>query len=450
MADNAPDTIRWQGFTHKELHRLLHEGSGPAASANPSRRWAEIAGMLTEVGQDLGHAINTSGSAWSGRAASAAYGNLGELVSWAQQSATGAAAMRQSVENQAEFLAKARAEMPVPEDAAPATPDPTGGAATQVLAAQHDNEPVEASSSTGAQRAFEVMTAYQHSTSTNTDGMAAFSTPSTVVGGPEVERHHRVGVVLNTLVGAIGIGVPAPPVEPVQEVEHHDGGHHHHHDWDSTTGASFDGDVIRPRVAPAPGSFTLAAPRGEWFPLGTIGWPGEDYLSYGRGGGRTSMPVGGMPSTSGPTSGGTGGLGGSGGLGGPGGTGGPGSGIPGSGGTPSGSGIGSAPGSGPHAADMTAAGPAAAAAGTPAAATPGAAAGTGSAGSSDPGRGALRRFGMDTIGSGQWFGDAPESEIRGATPTRRRRDHTPPQKITESVSIDGEEHQLPHNVIGES
>src|SRR5262245_44395861 len=111
MADNAADMTRWQGFTHKDLYRLLHEGGGPAASANPSRRWAEIAGMLTEVGQDLGSAITKSGTAWSGKAASAAYDNLGGLVSWAQQSATGAAAMRQSVENQAEFLAKARAEM---------------------------------------------------------------------------------------------------------------------------------------------------------------------------------------------------------------------------------------------------------------------------------------------------------------------------------------------------
>jgi PPE family protein len=451
MADTAPDATRWQGFTHKDLHRLLHEGAGPAASADPSRRWAEIAGTLSTVGQDLKQAIDRSGSAWSGRAAGAAYNSLGGLVDWAQQGATGATQMRQSVENQADYLAKARADMPTPEDAAPATPDPTGGAVQQVIAAQQDKEPVEASSSTGAQRAFEVMAAYQRNTNANTTGMAPFAAPGQLIGGPGVDHHKHGGVVLDTLVGPITVGAPlAPEPDDHDHHDHHDHqeqhGEHHHHDWDSTTGASFEGDVIRSRPpAPAPGSYTVAAPRGEWFLGATIGWGGEDYISYGRGtgGGRTSVPTGGMPTTTGgPTSGSPGSSGIS--------PGGPGSG----GGSTSGPGTGSAAGSGPHSADFqsAAAGQAAAAAGTPAAATPGAAAGTGSSGtasgSADPR--ALRRFGVDsTIGSGQWFGDAADYEVRGATPTRRRRDLTQPENITESVSVDGEEHQLPHNVIGE-
>ena len=59
----------------------------------------------------------------------------------------------------------------------------------------------------------------------------------------------------------------------------------------------------------------------------------------------------------------------------------------------------------------------------------------------------MRRFGVDTIGSGQWFGDAPEPEAVGGSPTRRRRDRD--ERLTEQVSIDGEEHNLPPTVIGE-
>ena len=92
----------------------------------------------------------------------------------------------------------------------------------------------------------------------------------------------------------------------------------------------------------------------------------------------------------------------------------------------------------------------AAAAGSPGAATPGAAAGAGfGGGGQDTHRGMMRRFGADAIGSGQWFGDSPDNEVRGASPTRRRRDFSESDRVTESVSIDGEEHRLPPEVIGE-
>jgi len=434
MAENAPDAIRWQGFTHKELYKLLHEGSGPAASADPSRRWAELAGTLTEVGQDLKHALDLSRASWSGTAAGSAYERLTSLVDWAQQTAADATAMRQSVENQADYLARARADMPVPEDMQPA---PTGDAA-QVLAAQRDKEPVDASSSTGAQRAFEVMTAYQRNTTTNTAAMADFHAPAELLGDLDlIRRGHGGGITITTPVISVEVPVPLPP-----PAEHHDHGYHHHQ-WDGTIGAGFEGELPH-RPVVAPGSFTAAGGPGHQPFLGpTIGWTsfGDEYSS---GSGRSSG--GGSGGAPAPRAGGTS-------VGAPV----PSTGTPGSpaGGAPSGSHLGTAAGAGPHSADFqsAAAGQAAAAAGTPAAATPGAAAGTGSAGTTsgttDPR--ALRRFGVDsTIGSGQWFGDSPDYEVRGAAPTSRRRfDPTKPDPVTESVSVDGEEHQLPHTVIGE-
>ncbi|MGH3759064.1 hypothetical protein, partial [Actinophytocola sp.] len=60
---------------------------------------------------------------------------------------------------------------------------------------------------------------------------------------------------------------------------------------------------------------------------------------------------------------------------------------------------------------------------------------------------ALRRFGMDAIGSSQWFGDGDEAVVGEST--RRRRDFRENAQVTESVSILGEEHKLPPNVIGD-
>jgi hypothetical protein len=54
----------------------------------------------------------------------------------------------------------------------------------------------------------------------------------------------------------------------------------------------------------------------------------------------------------------------------------------------------------------------------------------------------MRRFGMEAIGSSQWFGDGNEPVV-GASPRRRWDD------VTESVSIFGEEHKLAPNVIGD-
>ena len=59
---------------------------------------------------------------------------------------------------------------------------------------------------------------------------------------------------------------------------------------------------------------------------------------------------------------------------------------------------------------------------------------------------AMRRFGMEAIGSSQWFA---EEEEPVAGPRKRRFDLRESQEVTESVSILDEDHKLPPNVIGE-
>jgi hypothetical protein len=167
----------------------------------------------------------------------------------------------------------------------------------------------------------------------------------------------------------------------------------------------------------------------------------------GQGSGRTSTGTGG-PGTGAPGTGsGTGGPGTGSGAGTVNGAGSHRGGVPTA--SPGIGAAGSGLGAGVHSPDLQSAvaGQMAAAAGTPAAATPGVAAGTGTGLSGgDTARGPMRRFGMDTIGSGQWFGDAPEAV--GASPSRSR--YSRDERVTEQVSIDGEEHNLPPTVIGDS
>jgi hypothetical protein len=442
--------IRWQGFSHKELYRLLNEGTGPTASAEPSRRWADIASTLSEVGQDLQSAIDRSGSGWTGAAAGAARGVLAPLASWAQSTGESATGMRTGVENQGNFLATARAAMPVPEDAPPATPDPTVAPAAQVIASGSDQEPLEQATSTSAQKAVEVMTAYQHSTDANTGGLAEFSAPSSLADfGSGLHRHTGGGgIVISTPIVSIGIGGP-PQDEGDDHWDHGDHGDHgggHHDRWsDWGTDASSAAGYVEPRhtYLPAPGSYTGASPMGEPFfasaPLARLdegartgtgtGGPGS------AGGSNSSVGTGGGTGTGAPVASGTGANPGAAQRGG----------VPVAGG---GTGVGA------HPVDMQSAAATsqvAAAAGTPTAAAPGAAAaGAGGFGGSGGDNRMPRRLGMDPIGSGQWFGDpVPDvSTVGGASTTRRRRDFGA-DRVTESVSIDGEEHQLPPGVIGE-
>jgi hypothetical protein len=455
------DTTRWQGFTHKELHRLLNQGAGPTASADPSRRWAEIAAALTEVGEDLKTAIGRSGAGWSGRAAGAAYDRLSGLADWAQQTGTGASEMRVAVETQAEHLAKARAEMPLPEDVPPAQPDPTMAPALQVLGSQTDQEPVERAATAGQLKAFEVMAAYQRDTKANTGAMAAFSAPAELSGMSDIHRHRDGGISLTTPALSIGLGLvggllphgpDAPSTSPSGGHGHHGG---QHGGWGPPGGGAPD---VERRPAVLPGVLTGSTRGDDWHDdRGRFGGRGESRFGW------TSTGTGGLDLGTGPGSGT--GLGS--GLGSGSGTG---SGV--STGTGSGSGTGQvsstgghraggAPSAGPgigagaapgtvHSPDLQSAvaSQMAAAAGTPAAATPGVAAGTGTGLSGgDAARGPMRRFGMDTIGSGQWFGDAPDSEAVGASPSRSR--YSRDERVTEQVSIDGEQHNLPPNVIGE-
>ncbi|OLR90487.1 PPE domain-containing protein [Actinokineospora bangkokensis] len=459
-----PDEVRrWRGFTHEELYRMLHDGPGAQASADPSRRWAALHAALTEIGQDLGDSLSATGSQWAGRAAGAAYDKLAPLAVWAQAGATEAGAMRLLVENQADEVAKARAEMPAPEDVPAQQPDPATAPALTVVGVQNDAEPVEAARSAGEQKAFEVMAAYEQNTTTNLATAHGFAKP-TALAGVETGGHGTRGPGVNLGTGIANfVGNLLTPGHQDQHrpPQHHGGGWH---GGGEGTNPAYAGVVDRPR-------FTPRRPYGP--PVGA-GGPHGEFSGYlpgqgvpGRGDDdrdRERVVRGGAPSGSAnqagasaqadlPQSGGQGGQGGyqpSGHQGAP-------VSRPGPHGPGGFTGAGALGGD-----DFTAAG-AASAGSAPGAMNPAGAGaapvGAGGAGVPADNRMAPRRFGTEALGGSQWFGDAAESvaagggDAGGRQTGGRRRDFTaaaaePEQDFIESHDINGEDVHLPPGVIG--
>jgi hypothetical protein len=404
----ATDGTRWRGFSHKDLYKMLHDGPGATASAEPSRRWAEVASTLTEIGQDLRTALDLTGTGWTGPAAGTAYGRLATTVAWATAAGTSAAGMRTSVEDQAGHIAKARAEMPQPAEVPATAPDPTVAPAVQVLQAQTDAEAAEAAASSAEERAVEVMTAYETSTNATTGALAKFTRPEQLVASTGLHQGHGGGLLgfgLTVVSGLLGGGRRDDDRRPDNRGGGRGGG-------GGTHGASAPWDEPRRRPAmPAPGrmSATTSEPFLTGGPGGVPARQQEDTPRRGK-------VMGANPSGGGSGSGG---------------------GMPGKS-----AGLGMPGGEMQHAQQAAAASQAAAGshAGAPIAPAAGAPVGPQE-------KVAMRRFGMDAIGSSQWFGDT-EEPVPGQAP-RRRFDLRESEEVTESVSILDEEHKLPPNVIGE-
>lgn len=410
---------------------MLHDGPGAAASAEPSRRWGEISSTLTEIGQDLQKALDLTGAGWSGPAAGAAYDRLATTVEWAAETGANAGAMRTSVEEQAEHIAKARAEMPKPEEVPATQPDPTVAPAAQVAQTQTDLEPTEAAAATGAEKAVEVMTAYETNTNSTTAALSSFSTPADLL--PRGDMHQKGGGLLGILPtlpsGLLGGGRRDEERHGRRPSEHRGGGGGgggggwHHSPGTSGASSRWQEGSRRPlptaTPTPGPGKLMNAALDPLIAPNQGGNRSQEERNSSGRGNGSGNGPGNGSGS----------------------GNGGPGNGAP------------------PRPGSSTTGG------GLPPAELQQAAAASQAAANANPGAGAplapgagapmggaqdkmgMRRFGMDAIGSSQWFGDDGDPVV-GQSP-KRRFDVKESEEVTESVSILGEEHKLPPNVIGD-
>jgi hypothetical protein len=172
---------RWQGYSHQELFEQINRGPGAEGSTDSVRRWTELTRALGEIDAGLASALASAMGGWQGEAADSARGGLRPLGEWAVEAQQAADTMRQRAEQQAEFVSKARADMPPPVAVTAEKPNPAVSLLTHLFGGQTDFEAQEAQQNAAEQRAFEVMRTYESSTTANTTSLASFTAPPQVV-----------------------------------------------------------------------------------------------------------------------------------------------------------------------------------------------------------------------------------------------------------------------------
>jgi len=176
-----PDGHRWNGYSHEELYRQINSGPGPKASHASMERWQGVSAALVEINNELYTGVMKSGATWEGKAADTARAGLNPLAAWADDARTGADVMRVSAEMQADFISKARSDMPAPVPVSAEDPGKILSALTHLVGGQTDYEVQEKGHSAAEQRAREVMATYASSTTTNTSTLGQFHQPPQLV-----------------------------------------------------------------------------------------------------------------------------------------------------------------------------------------------------------------------------------------------------------------------------
>ncbi|NHD19053.1 MULTISPECIES: PPE domain-containing protein [unclassified Actinopolyspora] len=172
---------RWQGYTHAELFEMLHQGPGPEASDPPARRWSELGRALEDIDSGMTAALRAAAEGWEGRASESARAALSPLGEWAGRAREAAERMRSCSEQQAECVAKARAEMPPPVEVRAEEPSGLTSALVHLFGGQTDYEQQERQQDAAEQRAFDVMRTYQASSEANATSLASFEQPPQLV-----------------------------------------------------------------------------------------------------------------------------------------------------------------------------------------------------------------------------------------------------------------------------
>ncbi|NYH79346.1 hypothetical protein FHR84_002680 [Actinopolyspora biskrensis] len=172
---------RWQGYTHAELFEMLHQGPGPEASDSSVRRWSELGRALEDIDSGMVAALRAAAEGWEGRASESARNALSPLGEWAGRAREAAERMRSCSEQQAECVAKARAEMPPPVEVRAEEPSGLTSTLVHLFGGQTDYEKQERQQDAAEQRAFDVMRTYQASSEANATSLAAFEQPPQLV-----------------------------------------------------------------------------------------------------------------------------------------------------------------------------------------------------------------------------------------------------------------------------
>lgn len=190
-----PDGHRWSGYSHEELYQQINSGPGPKASHASMERWQGVSAALTEINAELHGGVLRSGATWEGSAADKARRGINPLAAWADDARAGAEVMRTSAELQADYISKARSDMPPPVKVTAEQPNLLVTGLTHLVGGQTDYEKQEKAQNAAEQRAREVMTTYASSTVSNTSTLGQFhQPPQLVINAGEVVRNDAAGV----------------------------------------------------------------------------------------------------------------------------------------------------------------------------------------------------------------------------------------------------------------
>ncbi|MBB5955093.1 hypothetical protein FHS29_001663 [Saccharothrix tamanrassetensis] len=190
-----PDGHRWNGYSHEELYEKINSGPGPQASHASMERWEGVSAALTEINSELHAGVLRSGATWEGAAADQARTGMNPLAAWADDARGGAEVMRLSAELQADYIAKARADMPPPVKVSAENPGVLLTGLVHLVGGQTDYEKQEKAHNAAEQRAREVMTTYASSTTSNVNTLGQFhQPPQLVVNTTDVVRNDATGV----------------------------------------------------------------------------------------------------------------------------------------------------------------------------------------------------------------------------------------------------------------
>ncbi|MDA3647826.1 PPE domain-containing protein [Saccharopolyspora indica] len=202
---------RWQGYRHPELYAQINEGPGPDGSTDSVRRWSELTRALGDIDAGLASAVTSAMGGWSGIAADSAHDGLRPLGNWAALAQEATTVMRERAEQQAEFISKARRDMPPPVQVTAEEPGAAQTLLTHLFGGQTDYEVQEAEQHAAEQRAFDVMRTYEASTQENTTSLASFAPPPQVVVDAPVRGGSTVsGGQQNVTISWGPTSVPAP------------------------------------------------------------------------------------------------------------------------------------------------------------------------------------------------------------------------------------------------
>lgn len=181
---------RWRGYAHPDLHRMINEGPGVAASRPLEDSWKGLSEALSEIDASIQAGLGKLGASWEGETSDTAQASLSPLAAWAEDAQRSSGTMETSAQLQGDYIANARKEMPEPlpvTTEAPSVGDKILGGLTgpvgmmHVIQQQQDHERQEAAQDNAEAKAVEVMNNYQSSSEWNADTLGKFVPPPKVV-----------------------------------------------------------------------------------------------------------------------------------------------------------------------------------------------------------------------------------------------------------------------------